>query len=83
MLSLSLSGKASSSLHESASSVLANAAEMTLTPDLIDSNTGVLTAERKLPNGKLFLFKLLAKPLNKLEFDRKIPKKIKSWIGYE
>jgi len=56
---------------------------MTLTPDLIDSNTGVLTTERKLPNGKLFLFKLLAKPLNKLEFDRKIPKKIKSWIGYE
>jgi hypothetical protein len=67
---------------ERRNAIATEASEMTLTPDLVDKVTGIFSGERKMSlNGKLFITKLLAKPLSSMELHNQLPVKVKKWIG--
>ena len=59
-------------------------AEETMNPDVTD-RSGVMTAERKISKDRTFLFKFLARNYftNKEELEKRVPKKVRDWIGYE
>lgn len=57
-------------------------ADETLNADVTDRQ-GVMTAERFISKERTFLFKFLARTFNREDLNKKLPKKVRIWVGLE